>query len=164
MIFFFLLGQKKRAIRKKKREEKKEGLSEMTFIFQVTDKGNMLVPQEVFRNVGPRCAFVKCYVAFPKQKFQFSNTFCLFDLLNLTWIELQFQIEELQHTNIFIKLKLLDSNKEVYDEQLVQGSMDITQATIFLTQSLAQSSVLLQLLSNKRKKRINVSQRQQQCV
>lgn len=117
------------------------------FTFSTTANKSILVPLEIFEFCfeNPKCAFVECFVAYPKQAYQraASGTFAAFASLctSENCIELPFEYN-FAMPHVMVKIEAKDAMLTTFMQKTYCGKMNIPQ----LVTELACSQELLRVL------------------
>jgi hypothetical protein len=131
----------------------------MSFVFRTTPEGKIVIPASIFNQQlveSSKCAFIKCFLALPQQKYKLVHTFATKTALSYPqeWIELTNSamdgvvIDSQSNTKLFLKLKFFQSaeNNTMCGERVLSGTYDIEYSIQQVLDTLARSRCLRKLL------------------
>jgi hypothetical protein len=129
-----------------------------TFLFRTTESGAILLPTSILHQQidTSRCAFIKCFLALPQQKYKLVRTVAMQTLAPNDWIVVNNDddigivggMDLTQHSKLFLKLKLFASANDAnsYAEQVLSGTVDVNYSIEQVLDTLGRSRSLRKLL------------------
>ena len=124
----------------------------MTFLFRTSIAGAVLIPSALLLQQvdTSQCAFIKCFLALPQQKYKLVRTIATQTLTGLddAWIELNNEKDDgFQYSKLFLKIKLFNASQQdtCYAESVFAGSLDITQILETLSRSRSLKKLLVRV-------------------
>ncbi len=120
----------------------------MSFSFRTSIAGAVLIPSSILQQLDlSKCAFIKCFLALPQQKYKHVRTIATQTLSSSgEWIELNNETSEnFQCSKMFLKLKLftLEQHDASYNDIVLAGNLDIFQVLDTLSRSRSLRKLLV---------------------